>query len=136
VETAPETNEQKPPAIIDPRPPVAEDDAFGVRPGALVSLPVLLNDHDPNEDVLQIDAASVEDSTPRSAPHPTDDRQRLAIRVAADAAGTATFRYAVSDGTAVDGLLSAPATVTLRVVGDDENPPRSGAGRRMPAVLA
>ena len=33
-------------------------DAFGVRPGALVSLPVLLNDHDPNEDVLSIDPAS------------------------------------------------------------------------------
>ena len=122
VETAPETNEQEPPAVIDPRPPVAEDDAFGVRPGALVSLPVLLNDHDPNEDVLQIDAASVEGLDPAFGTLTlTDDRQRLAIRVAADAAGTASFRYAVSDGTAVDGLLSAPATVTLRVVGDDEN---------------
>ena len=41
--------------VIDPKPPVAEPDAFGVRAGTLVALPVLLNDHDPNEDVLSID---------------------------------------------------------------------------------
>ena len=41
--------------MIDPKPPVAEPDAFGVRAGSLVTLPVLLNDHDPNEDVLSID---------------------------------------------------------------------------------
>lgn len=121
-QTAPETSEEEPPAVIDPRPPVAVDDAFGVRPGALVSLPVLLNDHDPNEDVLAIDAASVQGLDPAfGSLSLTDDRQRLAVRVAADASGTASFTYAVTDGTAVDGLMSTPATVTLRVVGDDEN---------------
>jgi hypothetical protein len=68
VQTAPKTSDQKPPPIIDPRPPVAENDAFGVRPGALVSLPVLLNDHDPNDDVLAVDPASVAGLDPRSAP--------------------------------------------------------------------
>lgn len=122
VETAPNTNEQEPPAVIDPRPPVAVDDAFGVRAGALVTLPVLLNDHDPNEDVLAIDPASVQGLDPAFGTLTvTDDRQRLAVRVNADAAGTASFTYVVSDGTAEGGLLSSPATVTLRVAGDGEN---------------
>ena len=122
VETAPNTTDQEPPAVIDPRPPVAVDDAFGVRPGALVSLPVLLNDHDPNEDVLAIDPASVQGLDPAFGTLSiTDDRQRFAVRVAADATGVATFSYAVSDGTTPDGLLSSLATVTLTVVADDEN---------------
>lgn len=122
VQTAPQTNEQEPPAVLDPRPPVAVDDAFGVRPGALVSLPVLLNDHDPNEDVLAIDPASVQGLDPAFGTLTlTDDRQRLAVRVAPGASGTASFTYTISDGTAVDGLTSAPATVVLRVVADEEN---------------
>ncbi len=122
VETATETSDDEPPPVIDPRPPVAEDDAFGVRPGALVSLPVLLNDHDPNEDVLAIESASVSGLDPAFGTlTTTDGRQRLAVRVAADAAGTATFTYTVTDGTAVDGLVSDPATVTLTVVGEDVN---------------
>jgi len=122
VVTAANTTEQEPPAVIDPRPPVAIDDEFGVRPGALVPLPVLLNDHDPNEDVLAIDPASVQGLDPAfGTVTVTDDRQRLAVRVAANATGTAAFTYTVSDGTAPDGLRSEPATVTLRVAADDEN---------------
>ncbi len=122
IETAPNLNDQEPPAVIDPRPPVAVDDAFGVRAGALVTLPVLLNDHDPNEDVLAIDPASVQGLDPAFGTLTvTDDRQRLAVRVAPGATGTATFTYAISDGTAEDGLMSQAATVTLRVAGDEEN---------------
>lgn len=122
VQTAPQTNEQEPPAVIDPRPPVAVDDAFGVRAGALVSLPVLLNDHDPNEDVLSIDPASVQGLDPAFGTLTiTDDRQRLAVRVAPGASGTASFTYTVTDGTTADGLNSEPATVVLRVAGDEEN---------------
>ncbi|GAA3906539.1 Ig-like domain-containing protein [Microbacterium invictum] len=120
--TTAEPSEQEPPAVIDPRPPVAEPDAFGVRPGALVSLPVLLNDHDPNEDVLAIGPDSVTGLDPSfGVVTATDDRQRLAVRVAADATGTATFEYAVTDGTADDGLTSEPATVTLTVAADSAN---------------
>lgn len=122
VETAAEVSDDEPPPVIDPRPPVAVDDAFGVRPGALVSLPVLLNDHDPNEDVLAIDPASVTGLDPGfGVLTTTDDRQRLAVRVAADAAGAATFTYAVTDGTTADGLLSPPATVTLTVADEADN---------------
>ena len=107
--------------VLDPKPPVAEPDAFGVRPGALVSLPVLLNDHDPNTDVLTIDAASVEGPDPEfGAVSITDSGQRLAVRVDAAASGTATLSYRVTDGTSGDGLFSEPATVTLTVIAEED----------------
>ncbi|WP_243075601.1 Ig-like domain-containing protein [Microbacterium sp. SS28] len=102
--------------MIDPKPPVAEPDAFGVRAGSLASLPVLLNDHDPNEDVLSIDPASVTGLDPGfGTTSITDNGQRLAVRVAPDAVGSATFSYAVTDGTSQDGLVSQPTTVTIEV---------------------
>ncbi|MEU1971664.1 Ig-like domain-containing protein [Microbacterium sp. NPDC019599] len=108
--------------MIDPKPPVAEADAFGVRAGSLVTLPVLLNDHDPNEDVLSIDPASVTGLDPGfGTTSITDNGQRIAVRVAPEASGTATFSYAVTDGTAADGLLSASTTVTLEVAPPERN---------------
>ncbi|WP_261167044.1 Ig-like domain-containing protein [Microbacterium sp. Marseille-Q6965] len=102
--------------VTDPRPPVAEDDAFGVRPGTLVSLPVLLNDHDPNQDVLTVMEGSVsglpEEFGRLSV---TDDGGRIAVDVAPDATGSATFQYQVVDGTQEGGRASETATVTLTV---------------------
>lgn len=108
--------------VVDPKPPVAEPDQFGVRPGRETLLPVLLNDHDPNEDVLSIAPDSLTDL-------PEDfgsvvvaaDNQQLVVRVNPEASGTATFSYKATDGTAADGLLSDSATVTLNVVPDDVN---------------
>jgi len=111
--------------VLDPRPPVAEPDAFGVRAGGLVSLPVLLNDHDPNTDVLTIDAASVEGLDPGFGTVTiTDSGQRLAVRVDAAATGSATFSYRVTDGTSGDGLRSEPATVTITVAGEGNSAPQ------------
>jgi len=102
--------------VIDPRPPVAVPDAFGVRAGSLVTLPVLMNDHDPNEDVLSIDPASVTGLDPGfGTVSITDDGQRLTVEVAPDAAGSAGFAYAVTDGTSEGGLSSSPVEVTLSV---------------------
>lgn len=102
--------------VLDPKPPIAEPDAFGARAGALASLPVLMNDHDPNEDVLTIDPASVTGLDPGfGAVTVTDDGQRFAVRVEPGATGSATFAYAVTDGTAENGLLSEPTTVTVTV---------------------
>ncbi|WP_224751980.1 Ig-like domain-containing protein [Microbacterium helvum] len=104
--------------VLDPKPPIAEPDAFGVRAGALATLPVLLNDHDPNEDVLTIDPASVNGLDPAfGTVSVTDDGQRFAVQVAPDASGSATFSYGVTDGTAEGGLNSEPTTVTLNVAG-------------------
>ncbi|QIG38605.1 hypothetical protein G5T42_03135 [Microbacterium sp. 4R-513] len=102
--------------MIDPKPPIAEPDAFGVRAGSLATLPVLMNDHDPNEDVLSIDPTSVTGLDPGfGTASITDDGQRLTVRVAPDATGSATFSYAVTDGTTADGLRSDPTTVTITV---------------------
>ncbi|MFB7894100.1 Ig-like domain-containing protein [Microbacterium sp. NPDC056044] len=104
--------------VLDPKPPIAEPDAFGVRAGALATLPVLLNDHDPNEDVLTIDPSSVTGLDPGfGTVSVTDDGQRFAVQVAPNASGSATFSYAVTDGTAENGLNSEPTTVTLTVAG-------------------
>ncbi len=109
--------------VIDPEPPVAVPDAFGVRAASLVTLPVLMNDHDPNEDVLSIDPASVTGLDPGfGTVSITDDAQRLAVKVAPGATGSATFSYAVTDGTAEGGLLSPPTTVTLTVSTTDAAP--------------
>ena len=115
-------SEQQATAVVAPKPPVAEPDAFGVRAGSLVALPVLLNDHDPNDDVLRIDPASLVGLDPAfGTVSLTDNGQQLAVHVAAHAQGSATFGYRVSDGTSADGLYSEPATVTLTVTHDDEN---------------
>ncbi|MFT4137113.1 Ig-like domain-containing protein [Microbacterium sp.] len=119
-QSAPQLSEEQLPVMLEPKPPIAEPDVFGVRAGELVTLPVLLNDHDPNEDVLSVVAASVAGLDPAfGTVMVTDDDQRLAVRVAPDASGTATFTYAVTDGTTPDGLVSPATTVTLQAVGPD-----------------
>ncbi|MEV8267995.1 Ig-like domain-containing protein [Microbacterium sp. NPDC076911] len=108
--------------VLDPKPPIAEPDAFGVRTGRLVTLPVLMNDHDPNEDVLTIVPDSIIglDETFGTV-RITDDGQRLVVSVAPGANGSADFTYAVQDGTAPDGLRSEPTAVTLTVHSESEN---------------
>ncbi|MET0813318.1 MAG: Ig-like domain-containing protein [Microbacterium sp.] len=119
-----ETSDEQLPVMLDPKPPVAEPDAFGVRAGSLAALPVLMNDHDPNDDVLTIDPASVTGLDPGfGTVSITDSGQRLAVRVAPGASGTGTFSYAVTDGTSEGGLVSPPTTVTLAVSSIDENLP-------------
>lgn len=117
-----ETQEQAE-VVTDPRPPVAEDDAFGVRAGTLVSLPVMLNDHDPNQDVLTIMEGSVS-GLPEEFGRVsiTDGGGRLAVDVAPGATGSATFRYQVVDGTQEGGRASESAEVTLTVA-DGNRPP-------------
>lgn len=122
--------------VTEPRPPVAEDDDLGVRAGTQTRLPVLLNDHDANEDTLTIARGTVTELDPAfGTVTVADDGQALVVDVAPDATGSATLRYAVSDGTAVGGLLSEPATVTLTVHGDDQNaaPEWRGADGTWPA---
>src|SRR6187431_1710158 len=105
--------------VIDPRPPIAEPDVFGVRAGDLTTLPVLMNDHDPNEDVLSIDPTSVTGLDPGfGTVSITDDGQRLTVRATPEAHGSASFSYAATDGTSAGGLLSAPVTVTLTVAAE------------------
>lgn len=109
--------------VREPRPPVAVDDQFGVRPGALVNLPVLLNDYDANTDVLTIDAKQLGELDPDFGTiELTDNNQRLAVRVASGASGSASFRYRDSDGTAGQGRYSNLATVRLTVQSGNRAP--------------
>ncbi|MGW9019989.1 Ig-like domain-containing protein [Leucobacter chromiiresistens] len=107
--------------VTEQVPPTAVDDAFGVRAGEPAPLPVLLNDYDANKrDVLTIVPDSIGDpGLPESfgALQLMPDGQSLTVQPAADASGSATFTYRVTDG----ALLSEPATVTLTVVGDETN---------------
>lgn len=110
--------------VIDPKPPVAVPDAFGVRAGRDVVLPVLLNDHDPNEDVLTVVPSSVTGLDPGfGTVRTTNQDQQLVVNVAAGATGSASFTYRITDGTTADGMLSEPATVTLTVVPENVNNP-------------
>jgi len=120
-----ETAEQ----VSEPRAPVAESDAFGVRAGRQVVVPALLNDHDANEDILTVVPA---DLTPLNPEFGTvtvsDDDQSLVVSVEPGATGSATFSYVITDGTSSDGLRSNPATVTLSVKDLSENSPPEWCG--------
>src|SRR5690606_25417184 len=108
--------------VLEPRPPVAEPDVFGVRAGRSAILPVLLNDHDPNEDVLSIVPEMLGELDPAFGTVTlTNNAQQLVVQVNESATGSATFTYGVTDGTASGGLNSAPATVTLTVAADTQN---------------
>ncbi|WP_313356874.1 Ig-like domain-containing protein, partial [Microbacterium sp.] len=119
-----ETQEQEGRVVVEDvaeqLPPTAVDDAFGVRPGEQVVLPVLLNDHDPNrKDVLTIDASSIEGGLADPAFGELSlvgNGQSLVVDVRATS-GQTTFSYTVTDGAAV----SQPATVMLTVAADDAN---------------
>lgn len=102
--------------VAEQEPPVAVADSFGVRAGALVSLPVLLNDHDPNKkDVLTIVPESIQQDPSFGAVSLAGGNQQAVVRVTGG--GSSTFSYSVTDGVSV----SPPATVTLTVVGDEVN---------------
>ena len=107
----------KPVEVTKPADPIAENDAFGVRAGELVTLPVLLNDHDPNRDsVLTIEADSLTGlSDSFGSVRVSNDGGSLVIAVAKNASGSASLRYKISDGTEADGRLSKAATVRLTV---------------------
>ncbi|MBN9239720.1 MAG: hypothetical protein BGO97_08475 [Micrococcales bacterium 70-64] len=106
--------------VAEEKPPVAVADAFGVRSGAQVSLPLLLNDHDPNKkDVLSIsaDATATGLSDPAFGTLGLASNNQQAVVTVTGSSGSATFSYAVTDGAAV----SEPAPVTLTIVPDDQN---------------
>ena len=114
-----ENTEDKPPTYEKTQePPVAVDDAFGARPGVTSPLPVLLNDYDPNGDVLVIDSFTPVPLATARVQRTADD-QALQITLPADAHGQIDFDYTISDGRG--GQASAHVTVTVRT--PDENSP-------------
>ncbi|POH69056.1 fibronectin type III domain-containing protein [Cryobacterium zongtaii] len=124
--------EDTPPDYEDTQlPPVAIDDAFGARPGRTVTLPALLNDYDPNDDVLVIDGVE---------PPPADQgridlvagNQQLQLTLTPEASGSLSFDYTVSDGRGG----TADATVTVTVRSPDENSAPAQARQTRATVAA
>ncbi|PZE80871.1 Ig-like domain-containing protein [Curtobacterium sp. MCBD17_032] len=103
----------------DQAPPVAVDDDLGARPGRTTTLPVLLNDHDPNGDPLVVDEVGpVDDPVARVAV--VADGQQLQITLPGSAAGVVTFPYTISDGNG--GSDTATVRVTVRPDSVNEAP--------------
>ncbi|KQM84017.1 Ig-like domain-containing protein [Agromyces sp. Leaf222] len=109
--------------------PLAADDAFGARPGRASTLPVLLNDYDPNGDVLVIAALDV-------VPPPgvrldlVSDRQQVQVSLDETVTEGFSFGYTVDDGRGG----SAAASVTVQVRTDDQNGPPQQVRDRSAAV--
>lgn len=92
------------------RPPVAKDDAFGVRPGSTTVLPVLHNDADPDGDVL---TATVQGAGPSFGEvQSIYDGTGLQIVVPDGATGDTSFEYRADDGRE-GGTDSATVTVSV-----------------------
>ncbi len=114
-----ENDQDTPPEVEKVQvPPVAIDDAFGARPGRATVLPVLLNDYDPNGDVLVVsDLAVIDEAIGRI--DLINERQQIQLTLNAGATGQLTFSYVVSDGRG--GTDTATVVITIR--GDGENSP-------------
>lgn len=109
------------------RPPIAESDDFGVRPGASVVLPVLINDSDPDGDLL---TASILGEIPPEFGElqVIQDGRALQIQTAGTATGTVSFDYRVEDGRGGEDT----GTVTLEAVTPGTN--RSPEQVRVPSI--
>ncbi|MFC7457020.1 Ig-like domain-containing protein [Brachybacterium sp. GCM10030267] len=97
------------------RPPTANDDEFGVRPGQSVVLPVTRNDTDPDGDILTVSLQGEQPSI--GTVTPIRGGTQMQIEVADDANGSASFTYVADDGRG----QSDTATVTLDVHPEGEN---------------
>lgn len=114
-----DTQEDTPPEYEQTQlPPTAVADAFGARPGKTSPLPVLLNDVDPNGDVLMISAFTALDERSGRL-ELVNNAQQLQVTLTPDAVGELTFDYTITDGRGG----SSTATVTLTVKSADENGP-------------
>jgi hypothetical protein len=114
-----QNDENVPPTVEEEQqPPVALDDEFGARPGRATVLPVLLNDYDPNADVLVIAQVDAIDEGVGRLDLVTRNQQ-LQVTLADTASGQLSFRYTITDGRGG----TATATVTVTVRGESENSP-------------
>ena len=100
-------------------PPVAVDDSFGARPGQASPVPVLLNDYDPNGDVLVVSKLDALDPAVGRVDI-IHDSQAVQITLVPGATGVVTFGYTISDGRG--GTASATVTITVRDATENSPP--------------
>jgi len=101
------------------QPPVAVADSFGARPGRVTPLPVLLNDYDPNGDVLTIDSFTAVPSN-QGTIELTNADQQLQLSLPDTATGSIAFDYTISDGRG--GTATAHVTVAVRTSAENSPP--------------
>jgi hypothetical protein len=115
-----EVDDDTPPELVtDQQPPVATPDDFGARPDASSILPVLLNDFDPNGDVLSITAVGDVDPAIGTIDL-VSTAQQLQVTLTPQASGTFSFDYTISDGRG--GTATSAVTVTVRSPGENSPP--------------
>ncbi|GGK87517.1 hypothetical protein JOE58_001058 [Curtobacterium luteum] len=103
----------------DQKPPVAVDDRLGARPGRTTSLPVLLNDYDPNGDpIIVSEVGKIDDAIGRVAI--VAEGQRLQITLSDRARGTVSFPYTITDGNG--GSDTATVRVAVRQPSENDAP--------------
>ncbi|UTT62636.1 Ig-like domain-containing protein [Microcella humidisoli] len=101
------------------QPPIAVDDEFGARPGRASVLPVLLNDTDPNGDVLVItEVTAIDPAIGRL--DLIGDAQQLQLTLESGASGEIDFSYTITDGRG--GSDSATVRVDVRAAGENGAP--------------
>jgi len=101
------------------RAPVAVDDEFGARPGRATVLPVLLNDTDPNGDVLVVSEVTPIDPA-LGRLDLISSAQQLQLTLASGASGVVTFEYTITDGRG--GSDSAIVQVAVRSADENSAP--------------
>lgn len=127
-EDSPQTSDEvaDPDRKADNKPPVANDDEFGVRPGASNLLPVLMNDSDADGDLL---TAEVTEKSTNIQVDKSRGGAALQAEVPEGANGTHTFVYQAADGRGGTDT----AKVTLNVHPWEQN--AAPEQRRVPKVV-
>jgi hypothetical protein len=116
-----EQNDENTPPEIEKNqlPPVAVDDDFGARPGRSSVLPVLLNDYDPNADVIVVSAVDAIDEAVGRIDL-IENGQELQLTLTPGAQGTVSFGYTIDDGRG--GSATATVNVVVRQPGENSPP--------------
>ncbi|MFC4225117.1 Ig-like domain-containing protein [Lysinibacter cavernae] len=116
-----EENDPNLPPEVDPiqKPPVAVDDVLGARPGKSSPLPVLLNDYDPNGDVIMITGTSGFPEEMGTVA-PILNGQQLQVSLRPEASGSFDFQYTITDGRG--GQATANVTVEVRTPEENSAP--------------
>lgn len=104
------------------RPPIAVNDAYGVRPGRSTVLHVLANDTDPDGDVLTISDLSAIPSD-QGVLQPVEGGRAVQFTPEDGLSGTISFRYSVEDGRG--GTASAQVDATLEQPSENTAPASS-----------
>ncbi|MBC6473471.1 MAG: tandem-95 repeat protein [Hormoscilla sp. GM102CHS1] len=107
--------------------PMANNDYVIAITSQEITIPVLLNDSDPNGDTLIIDSISM----PTNGSISDAGNQPVIIYVANSTAGADTFTYTITDG----NQGTSTATVSLMAFDDNANIPREITGDAYPNVI-